>query len=409
VAALLIATGPASAITRAARDRRAMDAAYNTWKSNIVGLCMGVIDHKAHVIKCYGSLAPGSSAKPNASTLFGIASITKTVTATELATAVARHTVRLNGQLRRFFPRADGRAEVPRNVTLRDLAQHYSGLPRDPANNTVFTFNDLFKEAADCYASTAMPPCLAAPPETKSLYSNWGFAILGIALGRRDEFAPQPLPSGNVLPPWEPDVREHVLDPLGLRHTASFVGFDQRHELPYFRAHVAGAFLSDDTTPWSPPFLNGAPVVDPAGGLYSDSNDMMTWLRYAMTGNGPGPLHTGYPLLFNRPAVNRRGGLGQIGLGWNITTANGYTEINKDGRLPGYLSFISFVKGHKLGSFVLLNAGARPGFDSPDVSCSLMRRLSPAGAKLPCPAADDPTYPANTVVVNPPVGFPPPP
>jgi hypothetical protein len=114
-------------------------------------------------------------------------------------------------------------------------------------------------------------------------------------------------------------------------------------------------------------------------------------------------------MLFDRPAVNRRGGLGQIGLAWNITTANGHTEINKDGRLPGYISFISFLKGEKLGSFVLLNVGASPVFDSPELSCTLMRRLSPAGPRLPCPGADDPTYPTNTVVVNPPVGFTPPP
>jgi D-alanyl-D-alanine-carboxypeptidase/D-alanyl-D-alanine-endopeptidase len=374
---------PAMARTKSRRVGDAMDATYKHYKSGLVGLCLGAVDGKVRKIKCYGRVGDGSARKPNADTLFGIASITKTFTATQLAVQVAQNKLKLGGLVKNFIPPADGAAKFPANVTLKDLAQHYSGLPRDPPV-AVHDYDELFTLAGQCYAT---PGCRAKEPETAGFYSNWAFDILGIILGRHDGFAPQLLPSGNVMPPWEPDLQQQVLFPLGLKHTASFVGFDRAGALPYYAAHVATGRTSTGAPFYTSQFP-GTPVTDAGGGLMSSSRDMLKWLRYSMFGATQGALKTGFPLLYRRPALYRNSGLGKIGLAWNITSGKGYKVVNKDGKLAGYESFISFLQNKSRGVFVLLNDDPA-SFAAPDVSCKLLRALPPRKKKIPCPAADD--------------------
>jgi D-alanyl-D-alanine-carboxypeptidase/D-alanyl-D-alanine-endopeptidase len=385
--ALAPGLAPATAKTRARKVSDAMDATYKTYRQGLVGLCLGAVDGPTRKIKCYGRVAPGSAKAPNADTLFGIASVTKTFTATLLASDVVRNRVKLGGLVKNFIPPADGAASFPANVTLKDLAQHYSGLPRDPPV-AVHNFDELFSLAGACYAT---PGCRAKEPETAGFYSNWAFDILGIALGRRDGFAPQPLPSGNVMPPWEPDLQQQVLFPLGLHHTASFVGFDRAGQLPYYAAHVAQGVTSTGAL-WDETQFPGTPVTDAGGGLLSSSRDMLTWLRYSMFGAKKGVLKQAFPLLHRRTALQRDSGLGKIGLAWNITSGKGYTVVNKAGSLRGFVSFVSFLQKKSRGVFVLAN-NAPTAFDAPDISCTLMRKLPPKNTKIPCPAADDTTTP----------------
>ncbi|MDX6689335.1 MAG: serine-type D-Ala-D-Ala carboxypeptidase/endopeptidase [Solirubrobacteraceae bacterium] len=382
-AALVPGTSPALAKTKSRRVIEAMDATYTHYKPGLVGLCLGAVDGKVRRIKCYGRVAPGSTNKPDADTLFGIASITKTFTATQLAVQVAQGKVKLGGLVRNFIPPADDPGNFPPNVTLKDLAQHYSGLPRDPPV-AVTDFHQLFQLAGDCYAT---PGCRAKEPETAGFYSNWAFDILGIVLGRHAGFAPQPLPSGNVMPPWEPDLQQQVLFPLGLQHTASFVGFDRAGALPYYTAHVATG-VTRTGAPFFTSQFPGTPVTDAGGGLMSSSRDMLKWLRYSMFGATNGALKDGFPLLYRRPLLYRNSGLGKIGLAWNITSDKGYKVVNKDGKLAGYESFISFLQNKSRGVFVLLNDDPA-AFAAPDVSCRLLRALPPRKKKIPCPAADD--------------------
>jgi len=252
---------PALAKTKSRRVIDAMDKTYTHYKHGLVGLCLGAVDGKVRRIKCYGRVAPGSTTRPDADTLFGIASVTKTFTATLLAVDVAQGKIKLGGLVKNFIPPVDGAAKFPANVTLKDLAQHYSGLPRDPPV-AVHDFHELFQLAGQCYAT---PGCRAKEPETAGFYSNWAFDILGIILGRHDGFAPQPLPSGNVMPPWEPDLQKQVLFPVGLKHTASYVGFDRAGALGYYNAHVATGVTSTGA-PWFISQFPGTPVTDPGGG-----------------------------------------------------------------------------------------------------------------------------------------------
>jgi CubicO group peptidase (beta-lactamase class C family) len=357
----------------------AMDATYAQYQDGLVGLCLGAVDKQTRRIRCYGRKAAGSTRAPDRDSLFGTASLAKTYTATLLAADVVRHRVRLRAPVRKFIPPTDGRVNYPAGVTLRDLAQHYSGIPRDAGD--VADFHELYRRAGECLID---PSCAVSAPS----YSNWAYDILGILLGRRDGFSPQPLPSGYVMPPWEPDLQKQVLAPLGLHHTASYVGWDRAGKLPYYNAHIAQGTTTDGD-PYSMTERAGMPVTDPSGGLTSSSRDVMRWLRYSMFGAKRGVLRKAFFLLHRRPSIQRPiSPSTQIGLAWNVDHERGYRVVNKAGKLKGYVSFLSFLQHSRRGVFVLAN-NVPTDFAAADISCTLMRALPPHNAGIPCPAADD--------------------
>jgi CubicO group peptidase (beta-lactamase class C family) len=376
---LAAGTTPAAAKTRAAKMVAAMDATYAHYKDGLVGLCLGAVDKQTRRVRCYGRTAVGSTQRPDRHSLFGIASVTKTFTATLLATDVIRHRVKLNAPVRKFIPPTDGRVNYPAGVTLRDLAQHYSGIARNAGD--VADFHELYREAGECLID---PSCAVTAPS----YSNFAYDVLGIVLGRRDGFSPQALPSGRVMPPWEPDLQQQVLAPLGLHHTATYVGWDRAGELPYYNAHIAQGTKANGQ-PYSTTEIVGTPVTDASGALVSSPRDVLRWLRYSMFGAKRGVLRKAFFLLHRRTSIQRPiNATTQIGLAWNVDHEDGYRVVNKAGMVKGYVSFLSFLQDRRRGVFVLAN-NVPTDFAAADISCTLMRALPPNNAGIPCPAADD--------------------
>src|SRR5437764_4416052 len=132
--------GPALPISGRAPATRAitgvLDAIHGRYRHEILGGCFGAIVGDAHAVRCYGRLGRDSNRRPTPQTLFQIGSITKTFTATLLALRIHQGAVRLSDPVRRYIPAVAGSALLPRSITLLDMADHYSGLPRStpPAN-----------------------------------------------------------------------------------------------------------------------------------------------------------------------------------------------------------------------------------------------------------------------------------
>ena len=90
-------------------------------------------------MQSYGQTYPGSHQKPNADSLVRLCSLTKIMTTDLLVKLVADGRVSLSDPLQKFAPR---NVTVPdrtvrglsgRPITLRDLATHTAGLPREIA------------------------------------------------------------------------------------------------------------------------------------------------------------------------------------------------------------------------------------------------------------------------------------
>lgn len=347
------------------------DKLYAKYHGNLVGMCVGAVDSGIEAAKCYGTQRPGTNLPPNPDTLFAIGSLTKDFTATLLALRVNDGSVSLTDQVRTYVPVKDGRSKIPMSMTLLDLADHFSGLPRTPAPRpTVTSVDDLYRDMADCISSTS---CRHAPAGSSFLYSNFAFAVLGQLLGAHDGFVARNGYSG-----WEADDYRSVTKPLGMTVTKT-ASYWNASDPRYFSAHKAYGQNGSRAVP--NPAIENPVWSDPAGALYSSSRDMLTWLRFNLGLTGTAALRGTLPLLFADRSVLRPRGASrnkQIGLSWNVDAgAVGTSCVWKSGSVQGFQSYMVFIPGKGLGDFVLLNSRGGSAADPSSMGTDLINALPP--------------------------------
>jgi serine-type D-Ala-D-Ala carboxypeptidase/endopeptidase len=316
----VIATVVAAAVSlQSALDRRVAGAPGT-------GIVVGFIDHGRRQIFAAGSAGNGSPADER--TLFEIGSVTKTFTATTLATMVLAGRVHLNDPIAKYLPagvRAPSKDGAP--VTLLDLAEQRSGLPRLPTNMQDVSSDDPYASytSADMY-SFLNGYALTRDPGAAYEYSNYGVGLLGQLLAAR---------AGTT---YAQLVRRSVLDPLGMSDT-TFAAAGS----PDPAALAVGHDLAGRALPaWH------FQAIMPAGGMLSSVDDMLRYLRCNM---GKGPLAQAC-LFAQRPraagAPNHA-----IGLIWNVNSATGI--VSHDGDTSGFHAVVAISRDRQSGVVALSN------------------------------------------------------
>ncbi len=185
---------------------------------NGAGVSIGVLKNGERSVFSFGTAKPDS--------LFEIASISKTFTATLLAKMLVEGKVRLGEPVRDLLPPGTV-IKLPGNeIALIDLATHHAGLPpmppnlhpADPANPFVdYTVSDLY-----AYVGRRG---LHKPRDADFSYSNLGFALLGQALASRAGM------------PYPELLRAQVTEPLGLRDTV--IALSPEQEQRFLQGHTS--------------------------------------------------------------------------------------------------------------------------------------------------------------------------
>jgi CubicO group peptidase (beta-lactamase class C family) len=250
-------------------------------------------------------------------TVFEIGSITKTFTATVLASMARDGLVALDDPVARHLPVAP--PVNGREITLCDLATHRSGLPRLPAGMLLQGYTTARKDPYAALDDARMRQAIAETepkraPGGKVAYSNYGYGLLGYALAHTAGTSYAEL------------VEERITKPLGLDHTAlDTPGLTQGH-----------GFFGRPTPPWRLASLAGA------GGLRSTARDLLAFLAIHST---DGPLADAA-----RDTRVRRGtmrGPVGVGLGWVILPAGmgpiEHDMLMHDGGTGGFRSYASVV------------------------------------------------------------------
>ncbi|MET9610402.1 serine hydrolase domain-containing protein [Streptomyces sp. NPDC006512] len=178
-----------------------------------------------------------------------IGSLTKVLTGTALVRMAAVGLLNAADPVERWLPAPHGTG-----ITLQHLAEHTSGLPRQPPGLSGKDPYRSFDTAALHRVLDTYDQITVAPVGTAREYSNLGYAILGAAL------------SSAAQTSYEQFVHDHVLTPLGVGEiTAS---------PPAERClHPAGLF-GRKRPQWT---LNGA--ILPAGGLWATPRATADLLR----------------------------------------------------------------------------------------------------------------------------------
>jgi CubicO group peptidase (beta-lactamase class C family) len=281
-------------------------------------------------------------------TVFSIASITKTMTATLLASLVDRGRLDLEAPVRRYAPEfalADTAAAA--RVTVRHLLTHTGGWLGEDLPGP-FDGDDALDRAA---AACASLPQLT-PPGALFSYNNAGFAVAG----RVVEAA-----SGRG---YEAEARELLFRPLGMSRT----DFTPPDDADVAAEHTVRDGAPSAIEPWSVS-RSGRPI----GGVRSTVRDLLAYARLQLDG-ARGVLSPERAAELTRPRVPRGNPGASMGLAWFVDERGGRRLVSHGGATVTHMSLLTLVPDAEAALIVLTN-GARGAGVAAAVTARFLERL----------------------------------
>ncbi|MBB5716957.1 serine hydrolase domain-containing protein [Sphingomonas aerophila] len=256
-------------------------------------------------------------------TVFRIGSTTKPFTATAVMTLVEGGKVSLDSPIRRYV---DGLPAAWSAITVRQLLNHSSGIPDYVQVNGFIRGPARLNLTPGELVGLVRNEPLEFTPGAKFHYSNTGYALLGMMIERI---------TGQSYPDY---VRDHLLRPAGLTHTA----YDNPEDIVPGRA--SGYWLVDG-------IAKNARLMTPsaayaAGGLRSTVDDLLRWNV---------ALHAGKLVnAASLAAMFTDAGHG-YGLGSFVEVRRGHRLWDHGGNLPGFSCAFEYYPDDDLTVIVLTN------------------------------------------------------
>lgn len=278
--------------------------------------------------------------------LYGVGSVSKTYTAAAVLKLSEEGRLDLNQPVTAYLPDFRMADERYRDITVRMLLDHSSGLMGDTTQNA-FLFDDRNTEAADRLLERLAPQRLKADPGAYCVYSNDGFTLAELVVEAV---------SGMDFMDY---VRTALLDPLGLEDTyAPGDGFDA--------SRLARTYASaQDTRPLPQDTLG----IVGAGGIYATASDLAAF-GGALSGtellgrDSLDAMSTDWSVRGMWPEDSADDQLG-YGLGWDNVhmfpfNQNGITALVKGGDTMRYHAGLIVLPDHDKAVAVLSSGGLSP-------------------------------------------------
>ena len=307
-----------------------------------VGVVVGVINKGEKSVYYYGEKEIGKREALTSQSIFEIASVTKTFTALALADMHLKGELNLDDPAEKYLPsRVKPPARNGKKITLRQLANHTSGLPGDPTNVDDQAFNKYKGYTEQKFFEFINGYTLPSDPGSEYKYSNVGYGLLGYIIALKNNSS------------YENAIFSRILQPLGLTNTGVELTNDQKTRL------VQGHNGSNKVDPWAPYQQN---IFQGTGSLYSNLEDMMTYLEVNM-GEKSSPLQDALALTQQMTDISFTALDWQangIGLAWGLFTVNGQAITCKNGGNGGFTSFIGFDKSTGTGVVIFSNSSLNP-------------------------------------------------
>lgn len=312
-----------------------------------------VKDGEVVYLKGFGVREKGKPETVTPDTVFPIASCSKAFTATALAMLEDEGKLRWDDKVRDhldYFRLSDELAD--REVTLRDLLCHRTGMPR----------HDMLWAGLSDDGAEVIRRWGRAKPSTsfrsKWEYSNVPFTAAGVVAGKIEKSD------------WAGVIEKRILKPLGMEHS-SCTRKEGASQADRATPHYYGFDKSVSAVKWD--------QIDHAGGagcVNSSARDLAAWLKFQIAGG----KYDGRRLLTERALREthaaqmlvkpegpfavyfppKAGRFTSYGLGWFVHDYRGFNCASHGGTLTGFRAQCMLVPERKLGVFVLCNL--RPSF-----------------------------------------------
>lgn len=338
--------------------RKKLEAAFPTIEKMITdemkaqglpGLSFGiVIDGELAYAKGFGVTDLESKRVPDADTVYRIGSITKSFTGLALLALRDDGVLQLDEPLAKWIPEAAQivyPARDARHITLRQVATHTSGLPRDS------TFDQENDPTEDTVVKSLVKLPLERAPGMRHSYSNLGFGLLGIVIAHA------------AKAPYHDIVAARIFAPLGM--TATF--WDQA-QVP--AGKLAPPQLPGPANPSPVPKLARLGAIDGAGGIYSSLRDMAKYVAFQLAAYPPRSDEDAGRI--RRATVREAHSTGfaagvhlqppvaavTYGFGWGVRQSCRFDDlVGHNGAVDSYRAEIAFSPSRGVGVIAMTNFG----------------------------------------------------
>jgi len=310
----------------------------------VVGMAVAVVyNDKVILARGYGPREIGREAQIDTDTVFQLASVSKPIGATVVAALVGEGKISWDSKISDLDPGFQMYEDyVTREITIRDLYAHRSGLPEHAGD----LLEDMgYDRAQVLYRLRFQKP--ASSFRSKYAYTNFGLTEGAVAAAKANGLS------------WEDASDAMLYKPLGMKSTSSrYCDYINRsNKAP---AHVL------DRGEWLQKYNREPDAQSPAGGVSTSVNDIAQWMRLRLA-NGK---FDGKQVISEKPLLETQqpqmlvrfsplSGLPAFyGLGMNI----GYDEQGRlrlghsGGFCMGNATSIALVPAEHIGVAVLTNS-----------------------------------------------------
>lgn len=298
-------------------------------------------------------------------TQFAIGSATKAFTALSVLMSMDEGKLSLEDSPKKalpYFKMYD--PETDKNITIRDLLSHSSGLNR----------TDLAMVTGKLNRAELIQVAAQAKPTAK-LREAWQYQnIMFTAAGE--------IVANVQKTPWESFVPARILKPLGMNNTSMSI-----EDMQKAKDHSLGFSYNFDTKATEQLPFREITQVAPAGSINSSARDMAEWLRFVMNGGTVKGKRLvsekGYEEWL-KPQMKIAGTM-SYGFGWFLQDWNGLKVVQHGGNIDGFNSMVAMIPEKKLGFVMLTNVSASSlgGELMPIVWSNLLPESVPENVKLP--------------------------
>ncbi len=319
-------------------------------------LVIAVIDGKDSAVYGFGRARPGDKGVPDADTVYEIGSVTKTMTGLLLADAIVAGKAQLDQPVAALLPAYAIPALAGQKITVGQLATHFSGLPRLPANLAPADMRNPYADYAEAQLRAFLAGhTLARAPGAAYEYSNLAYGLLGTALATQANMS------------YEELLQARIFRPLAMASSSAVT-------TPALRARLAPGHLADGKPAENWDFQ----AIAGAGAVRSSARDMIAYMQSYMQATRPAQQLAVQP---RQVLAGEGDGVKKVGLAWMLDQVKGQPFAWHNGQTGGYASFAGYTLDGKRG-VVVLSSTARD-VDALGVGVLLPGSLPPPNAPAP--------------------------
>jgi CubicO group peptidase (beta-lactamase class C family) len=308
----------------------------------IPGIAIAIVkDGEVVLAEGYGIRKLDEPERVDSDTQFGIASVSKHMTASSLAILADEGLIDWNDPVIKHIPWF--RLSDPfatENVTIHDLLTHQVGVGRILGNRLQFMTN----RSRDELLYRMRYHDFEQPFRSEFVYNNVMYTLAGEVV------------AAVTGQSWDSFMAEHFFEPMRMSRTNTSI--DDLHEdrnAAWPHQYIKGEVIAIQRRNWD--------IASPAGGVNSTANDMARWMQMQLDlgiFEGEQLISTESVTAIQTPKVSQgsdglTGAQRSYGYGYSITDHHGHRMISHGGATDGMNTSYTLMPDHNFGIIIMSN------------------------------------------------------